>query len=106
NPCRLSRTCRDTRLMSERIEARLVALAGVPLVRAGDDIATLVLDALTRSGERLAAGDALVIAQKIFSKAEGRSVALRGIVPSPRAEALARETRKDPRVVELILREA
>lgn len=92
--------------MPQAREARLIALGGVPLVRAGDDLASIVLDALAQSAEALVAGDVLVIAQKIFSKAEGRLVVLSSVTPSPRAEALAGETRKDPRVVELILQEA
>jgi coenzyme F420-0:L-glutamate ligase/coenzyme F420-1:gamma-L-glutamate ligase len=84
----------------------LTALGGVPLVRPGDDLAALVLDALAASGEVLADGDVLVLAQKIVSKAEGRYVALDTVSPSPRAVALAAETDKDPRLVELILSES
>ncbi len=75
-------------------------------MRAGHDLATIVLSALSHSGEALAHGDVLVIAQKIFSKAEGRIVPLATVVASARAMALAEEVRKDPRVVELILRES
>jgi coenzyme F420-0:L-glutamate ligase/coenzyme F420-1:gamma-L-glutamate ligase len=87
-------------------ELRAVALAGIPQVQAGDDIATLIVDALQHSKLLLQAGDILVIAQKIVSKAEGRLVALAGVAPSPRAQALAAEVDKDPRLVELILRES
>jgi len=86
--------------------ARLVALGGVPLVRAGDDLAPIVLAALAHSGETLADGDVLVVTQKIFSKAENRIVPLTTVVPSARAEALAREVNKDARLVELILSES
>jgi coenzyme F420-0:L-glutamate ligase / coenzyme F420-1:gamma-L-glutamate ligase len=51
-------------------------------------------------------GDVIVLAQKIVSKTEGRSVDLRDVVPSPRARELAEVAQKDPRVVELILRES
>jgi coenzyme F420-0:L-glutamate ligase/coenzyme F420-1:gamma-L-glutamate ligase len=54
----------------------------------------------------LAAGDVLVVAQKIVSKAEGRLVRLADVTPSTAAVALAAETEKDPRLVELILRES
>jgi coenzyme F420-0:L-glutamate ligase/coenzyme F420-1:gamma-L-glutamate ligase len=87
-------------------ELRAVALAGIPRVRAGDDIAALIADALQRSGLTLQSGDVLVIAQKIISKAEGRLVALASIKPSARAQTLAAEVDKDPRLVELILRES
>ena len=87
-------------------EARLIALGGVPVVVAGDDLAAIVLSALDASREQLRDGDALVIAQKIFSKAEGRLVRLASVVPSARAEEIAREVGKDARLVELILTQA
>jgi len=82
------------------------ALSGIPLVQAGDDIASLLVDALDRAGLSLADGDVLVIAQKIVSKAEGRQVRLADVNPSSEAQALAVEVDKDPRLVELILRES
>ncbi len=87
-------------------ELSLVALAGVPLVRDGDDLVAIIESALTESGQNLRDRDILVIAQKIVSKAEGRSVALDSVTPSPRAWELARETGKDARVVELVLSES
>ena len=84
----------------------LHALPGLPLVRAGDDIAALILDGLARAGLELQAGDVLVLAQKIISKAEGRMVALDSVTPSPRAAALAAAIGKDARLVELILGES
>jgi len=87
-------------------ELRLLALPGIPLVTEGQDIASLILDALAACGETLRHGDVLVIAQKIVSKAEGRAVRLATVTPSARAVALAKETGKDPRLVELILGES
>jgi coenzyme F420-0:L-glutamate ligase/coenzyme F420-1:gamma-L-glutamate ligase len=84
----------------------LHALEGIPLVRAGDDLATLLLAALATTGLELEDGDVLVLAQKIVSKAEGRLVRLADVTPSDEAERLAEETGKDPRLVELILRES
>ena len=75
-------------------------------MRRAIDVAKLALAALDRAGLRLQDGDVLVFAQKIISKAEGRSIALNGVTPSARAETLAAETGKDPRIVELILRES
>lgn len=88
------------------VTAQLVALAGVPLVKPGDDLASLTIKALASSGERLRDGDVLVFAQKIVSKAQGRIVPLGAVVPSARARQLAAEVNKDPRLVELILRES
>ncbi len=83
-----------------------IGITGLPLIRAGDDLATLIAQAIQRMGERLHEGDVVVIAQKIVSKAEGRLVDLRTIRPGPDAKILAREAEKDPRLVELILRES
>ena len=72
------------------------------MVRAGDDLAALVLT----TGVTPRSDDVLVLAQKIVSKAEGREVRLADVEPGARAEELARETGKDARVVELILQES
>ncbi|MFN0041249.1 MAG: coenzyme F420-0:L-glutamate ligase [Burkholderiales bacterium] len=87
-------------------ELRMIALAGVPLVREGDDLCEIILSAAAQSGEQLASGDVLVLAQKIVSKAGGRYVNLTSVTPSPRALELSRVVEKDPRVIELILRES
>lgn len=84
----------------------MTALPGIPLVRPGDDLGSLVLEAVARAGERLADGDVLVVAQKIVSKSEDRYVDLRTVTPSPEAEALAAKAAKDPRMVEVILGES
>ncbi len=87
-------------------KVELVALAGIPLVAAGDDLAAIALDALAREGLALQHGDVLVLAQKIVSKSEGRTVRLSTVTPSPRAIELAKQADKDPRIVELILSES
>ncbi|HZT51460.1 MAG TPA: coenzyme F420-0:L-glutamate ligase, partial [Stellaceae bacterium] len=84
----------------------LVALEALPLVRPGDDLAALLIAACERGRIAPGAGDVLVVAQKIVSKAEGRYADLAAVVPSPEAERLARATEKDARLVELILRES
>jgi len=82
----------------------LFALPGIPMVREGDDLAALIIAAL---GHReLRDGDVVVVAQKIVSKAEGRTVDLASITPSAAAEKLAAETGKDARIVEVILGES
>jgi len=82
------------------------ALSGLPLVQPGDNLATLLLEALQRDQLQLRDGDVLVLAQKIVSKSEGRLVPLDTVSPSPRALELAKATDKDPRLVELVLRES
>jgi coenzyme F420-0:L-glutamate ligase / coenzyme F420-1:gamma-L-glutamate ligase len=89
-----------------RRELRLIALPGMPEIGRGAPLARLIADALKRVRLVPRRGDVLVVAQKIVSKAEGRSVPLADVAPSARAEALAQETGKDPRLVELILRES
>jgi coenzyme F420-0:L-glutamate ligase/coenzyme F420-1:gamma-L-glutamate ligase len=83
---------------------RLVPLRGVPLLAPGDDLAALLADAAARDGVALAQG-VLVVCQKVVSKAEGRLVALADVKPSPEAQEIAREHAKDPRHIEVILRE-
>jgi coenzyme F420-0:L-glutamate ligase/coenzyme F420-1:gamma-L-glutamate ligase len=85
-------------------ELRLVALRGIPAVAPGDDLAALVAGAARAQGLRLADG-ALVVAQKIVSKAEGRIVRLADVVPTPEARRIADADGKDPRHVEVVLRE-
>jgi coenzyme F420-0:L-glutamate ligase/coenzyme F420-1:gamma-L-glutamate ligase len=84
----------------------VTALPGIPTVRPGDDLAPLVVAAIGAAGLVLAPGDVLVVAQKIVSKAEGRLVKLADVAPSARAQELAAIAGKDPRIVELILRES
>ena len=85
---------------------QIIALPGVPEVEPGDDLARIVAAALAAAGETLAPGDVIVIAQKIVSKAEGRTVELDTVTPSARARALGAEVDKDPRLVEVILSES
>lgn len=84
----------------------LTALPGIPLVQPGDDLTQFILNGLDKAHIDLANGDLLVVAQKVVSKAEGRIIDLKTVEPSARASALAVEVKKDPRVVELVLRES
>jgi coenzyme F420-0:L-glutamate ligase/coenzyme F420-1:gamma-L-glutamate ligase len=82
------------------------ALGGFPLVKAGDDVAGVIVETCGKNGVELEDGDVIVVAQKVVSKAEGRVVTLNGLVPSEEARKLAGATGKGPRFVELVLREA
>ena len=84
----------------------LTPLLGIPLVHAGDNLPDIALSALEAGDIVLEDGDILVIGQKIVSKAEGRMVNLIKISPGEPALQLASQTEKDPRLVELILRES
>ena len=84
----------------------VIGLEGFPLVKAGDDLAKMIVETAEKEGASLSDGDVIVIAQKSVSKAEGRVINLKDVVPSKKAEETARVTLKDPRLVELILRES
>ena len=84
----------------------LTPLHYIPLIRQGDDLAEFVVKALYENQIEVQDNDILVFAQKVVSKAEGRAVNLVTVNPSTRAIELARLTEKDPRLVELILRES
>jgi coenzyme F420-0:L-glutamate ligase/coenzyme F420-1:gamma-L-glutamate ligase len=83
----------------------IIPVHGIPEVRSRDDLTGLLLQALRSARERLVDGDVLVIAQKVVSKSEGRIVHLADIVPSERALAMAGESGKDPRQLEVVLGE-
>lgn len=87
-------------------EVRVIGLEGVPEVRPGDDLAGLILSALNRQGLQLQDGDVVVVTQKVVSKAEGRLVDLTTVEPSAFALNIASRTGKDPRHVEVVLRES
>lgn len=84
----------------------VLGIPGVPMVDPGDDLASVITDALRNAAVTLTDGDIICVAQKIVSKAEGRLVPLASVTPSDRATLLAAETDKDPRLVELVLRES
>jgi len=83
----------------------LVAIEGIPAVRPGDDLARLVAEAAAAQETALANG-VLVVCQKIVSKAEGRIVPLADVEPSDEARRIATEDGKDPRHIEVVLRES
>jgi len=84
----------------------ITPLLGIPYVKAGDDLAWILLQALENMEITLEDGHILVLAQKIVSKAEGRYVDLATVTPSKDARELAAKTGKDPRLVTLILQES
>ncbi|HEX9436626.1 MAG TPA: coenzyme F420-0:L-glutamate ligase [Candidatus Limnocylindria bacterium] len=78
-------------------------VTGLPEVRAGDDLASMIVSALAT--DPLRDRDVVVVAQKVVSKSEGRVVALSTVVPSERAIRMAEEAGKDPRALEVVLRQ-
>lgn len=84
----------------------VVGIEGLPEIHVGDDLARLIADAAMAQRTPLAAGDLLVVSQKIVSKTEGRVVRLGDITPSAESLTVAEEIGRDPRLVEVILRES
>ncbi|MCU1400756.1 MAG: fbiB [Acidimicrobiales bacterium] len=85
---------------------QIFGVAGVPEIEPGDDLARITIEAAVAAGTPLASGDVLVVTSKIVSKAEGRSVELADIEPSPFALAWSEQWGKDAAVTEIVLREA
>jgi coenzyme F420-0:L-glutamate ligase/coenzyme F420-1:gamma-L-glutamate ligase len=90
--------------VTSRVE--LIALDGIPEVIPDDDLSALIAGAASASGIDLTDDDVLVVTQKIVSKAEGRLVELASVTPSSLAREWAERWGKDPRQVELVLRES
>jgi coenzyme F420-0:L-glutamate ligase/coenzyme F420-1:gamma-L-glutamate ligase len=84
----------------------LTSLQSIPLIRRDDNLADIVVNSLKETDIHLEDNDILVFAQKVVSKAEGRTVNLTTVTPSQRAIELAEQTQKDARVIELILQES
>jgi coenzyme F420-0:L-glutamate ligase/coenzyme F420-1:gamma-L-glutamate ligase len=92
--------------MTKPTRIEVIGVPGLPVVKPGDDLATIIATALEQAALRPVAGDVVVVAQKIVSKAEDRFVDLATVQPSARARALGAEIGKDPRLVEVILGES
>ena len=84
----------------------VIGVEGIGEVRPGDDVARLVVTAAAQQRTPVATGDVLVISQKIVSKSEGRLLRLSEVAPSSMATAFAAELGRDPRLIEVILRES
>ncbi len=83
----------------------VIGLEGFPLIKAGDNVVRAIIDTARKSSLAIEDGDVIVIAQKIVSKAERRIMKLEDVIPSAKAQGLARMTGKDPRFIELVLKE-
>lgn len=81
------------------------ALEDFPLIKPGDDLAKMIVETAEENGLKLEDGDVIAVAQKVFSKAEARVIKLKDVVPSKRAEEIAKTTGKSRKFVESVLRE-
>lgn len=95
-------------MSAEPGRVEIIALIGLPEVRPGDDLEAMIGDALEATPDvlPLQRGDVLVVTQKIVSKAEGAVVDLRTVAPRPEAVAWAGAWDRDPRQIEVVLRQA
>ena len=91
---------------AQQYSVTIFGLTGIPEVRPGNQLGKLIVDAANRQDSPLEEGDILVVTQKVVSKAEGRLVSLSTITPSQFAVRFAQQTGRDPRLVELVLRES
>jgi coenzyme F420-0:L-glutamate ligase/coenzyme F420-1:gamma-L-glutamate ligase len=89
---------------TQRLE--VFGIRGLPQLRPGDDLASLALTAATAQGTPFEPGDIVVLSQKAVSKVEGRLMRLADVAPSPLAVEVGRSQKKDPRLIEVILRES
>src|SRR3954464_4924991 len=105
--CTWSHSARRTVVPSDT-SIRVIALEGIPEIRIGDDIGSIIGDAIarTRGATPLTAEDVLVVTQKAVSKAEGAVVDLTGVVPGADAVEFAERYDRDPRQVQVVLNEA
>lgn len=87
-------------------QVTITAVPGIPDIRPGDDLASILATAMREAELPLCDGDIIVVAHKIVSKAEGRIVPLADVVPGERARRLAADIGKDARKTEIILRES
>ena len=87
-------------------EIRVMGLIGLPEIVEGDDLSRLIVRAVGHSKIEIQGQDVFVVAQKVVSKAEGRTVRLDARKVSPRARAWAETYEKDPQCVEVVLNEA
>lgn len=87
-------------------ELRITGVTNLPEVKVGDDLGAMIVEACQAQGTPLEASDVVVVTQKVVSKAEGRVVVLSEVTPSAFSKQVADRYDKDPRLVEIVLRES
>jgi len=85
---------------------QIIAVNGLPIVKEGDNLASLIREAAEKQGTPIQNGDVIVITHVVVSRAEGRVVNLDEVVPSDFAQTVAKQYDKDPALVEVVLRES
>jgi len=87
-------------------KVEVIGVTGLPVIKEGDDLAKMICEAAERQGTPIQNGDIIVITHVIVSRAEGNVVNLDNIIPSDFAKAFAKRFNKDPKHIEVILRES
>jgi coenzyme F420-0:L-glutamate ligase/coenzyme F420-1:gamma-L-glutamate ligase len=85
---------------------KIIPIQNIPIIEENDDIGEIIINNMQKNNQQIQNNDIFVIAQSIISRAEGRIVNLEEIEPSQFAKEIAQNSNKDPRHVEIILREA
>lgn len=88
----------------DRVE--VIGVEGLPIIKTGDSIGRLVVEAASKQGTPIHDGDVLVVTHVFVSRAEGNVVDLNSVVPSEFARSIAEQLGKDPALVEVVLRES
>ncbi len=97
---------RHSQAFSYTMAISVIPVVGLPIIKKGDDLAYLVLGISAKQGTPIEDGDVVILCHVIVSRAEGRTIDLKTVVPSAPADNFAAYTGKDPRLVEVVLREA
>ncbi len=84
---------------------KIIPIENLPLIVEGDKLGKLIVQAAEKQGTPVLENDIVIVTHKIVSKTEGQTINLNEVVPSEQAKELALKTRKDPALVEMILRE-
>ena len=85
---------------------QIIPVTGLPVIKKGDDLSLLICQAAEKQGTPIQNGDIIVITHVIVARAEGNIIDLKTIIPSEFAKSIAKSTNKDPRLVEVVLRES
>jgi len=84
----------------------IIPVEGMPIIKKGDDLADLIMNAAEKQGTPIQEGDIIVVTHVIASRAEGSIVDLEDVVPSEFAKNIAEQYNKDPTLVEVVLQES
>lgn len=85
---------------------QIIGIEGLPIIKAGDNLAELICNAAKRQGTPIQDGDVIVVTHVIVSRAEGNTLNLDTVTPSTFAKNIAEQFEKDPAMVEVVLRES